>query len=336
VLQQFCYFFYINYCGLCLITHLKNKITMDFKQPHNSQRRRSDWFDWWLADEAPAPAAREEIRRFRVKQANTYKRRGPSAEQTANHAATQPNSDGKSLVINLSIPKIKLPKLNYIKITTKNNQINLKINDPKALAVVVCSAALALLVLGHLFSHHSPAGTTSNPEIAAASSAAPTTTSLSGAQSTTAQAPQTAGSSSSAKTSAKKLPAGGSSPDFTPAVPVTKPDLANSPPVRSAYDASRGVYTVMDTFKGAPVTINEQKLASSDPKSAQDAVKQNADQISAKDPVTLANGSTAYMITDSKTGSQTIIFAVRNVLIYVNSLASHTNSDWRDYLNLFQ
>jgi hypothetical protein len=308
---------------------------MDFKHPHNSQKKRSDWFDWWLSDEAPAPAAREEIRRFRVKQANTYKRRAPSAKQASRNAAAQPQSDGKNLVINLTMPKIRLPKFDFIKISTKNNQLNLKVTNPRALAITACTAVLAVVVLAHVFGHHAPSAASGNTEIAKASLGTPGTASLSGAQASNAQSPQAA-STSAGKATAAKTAASGSKPKFTPVVPVTKPDLANSPFARSAYDDSSGIYTVMDTFKGAPVTINEQDLGSSDAKANQEAVKQNADQIKADQPITLGNGATAYVATNDQNHNQTAVLAVGKILIYVNSIATHSNSDWRDYLNLFQ
>jgi hypothetical protein len=295
------------------------------KNPYNFRKKRSDWFDWWMADESPAPVAREEIRRARVARANTYNRRTPPPRPLVKPAEVK-SADGKSLVINLTMPNIK--------VDTGKNQINLKINDPRALVITACSLIIISVVLTRVFTHHSSSIVTS-PEITTAAKTMPTVSNVSGAQTVKAQAPQAA-DASTAKASTAKAATTGSKPKFTPVVPVIKPELANSPFARSAYDDSRGVYTVMDTFKGAPVTINEQTLPSSDTNANQQAVKQNADQIKASQIVTLRNNFTAYVATNSQNHNQTAVFAVKNVLIYINSITTHSSDDWRDYLNLFQ
>jgi hypothetical protein len=91
----------------------------------------------------------------------------------------------------------------------------------------------------------------------------------------------------------------------------------------------------MDSFRGAPLTINEQALPSLQPEANQAAVKENAAQVGIAQPISLP-ASTAYMVTDSKTNIQTVIFYVRNVLVYVNSLVQHSADDWKGYISLFQ
>jgi hypothetical protein len=302
---------------------------MDIK-PRNPKQNRKDWLDW-LSDDLPTQKVREELRSFRVKQANTYKSRVQQPIHNAAKTVNLARSDGKTLVINLSMPKFKVPKLNFIKAGTNGYQLDLQINDTRNL--IIGAGVVLLLVTGvsHLFSQDSTVTETSKPIVS--SSVVPGTATVSSqstsvlGESKTAQ-PSTASKNSSSSSSSSKL-----KPSFLPAVPSNKPELANSIPVRTAYDSSRGVYTFMDTFKGAPLTVNEQSL-SGESASYQSSVKQNADKFGATQALTLAGG-TAYVGVDKDTKFQIIVFSVRNVLVVVNSIAQHNASDWTPYLNSF-
>jgi hypothetical protein len=294
--------------------------------------KRNDWFDWWLSDEQPGPKAQQQIRHFRVKQANSYRKRNvptPKPPQVAPAA----DSDGKSLVINLSIPKIKPPKFDFIKVKNGKYQLDLKLTSLRTLAVIICGVILASVAFSHLFSRSSAPASTTGSEAAQAASNSNSLPKISGETQTAAG--QNLQSGFSANSSNKATAPGGASPTFTPAVPITESELIKPTPIRTAYDPSRKVYTIMDSFRGAPLTINEQALPSLQPEANQAAVKENAAQVGIAQPISLP-ASTAYMVTDSKTNIQTVIFYVRNVLVYVNSLVQHSADDWKGYISLFQ
>jgi hypothetical protein len=131
--------------------------------------KRNDWFDWWLSDEQPGPKAQQQIRHFRVKQANSYRKRNvptPKPPQVAPAA----DSDGKSLVINLSIPKIKPPKFDFIKVKNGKYQLDLKLTSLRTLAVIICGVILASVAFSHLFSRSSAPASTTGSEAAQAAS----------------------------------------------------------------------------------------------------------------------------------------------------------------------
>jgi hypothetical protein len=302
---------------------------MDFK-PSTPKQNRKDWLDW-LSDDLPSQKVKEELRSFRVKQANAYRSRTQKPIHSSDKVVNQPAPNGKSLVVNLSIPKVKIPKLNFVKANADGYQLDLQINDTRNLIIGACVALLLIMGVSHLFSRHSAGIETSKPVIS--SGAVPTAAPVSSPSTSVLGESKTAQPSTAAKSSNSASASNKPKPSFLPAVPSNKPELANSIPVRTAYDSTRGVYTFMDTFKDAPLTVNEQSI-SGESTSPQTAVKQNADKFGAAQPLNLAGG-TAYTGVDKDTKFQIIVFSVRNVLVVVNSISQHNASDWTSYLNSF-
>src|SRR5581483_11946141 len=94
-----------------------------FRYNSSQNRPSKDIWDWWLSDEPPSAAAREEIRRKKLERANTYRPRSSSL-QSAAAAVSSDCQDVKSVVINLSLPKLedwplKLGNLRHIKLSRR-------------------------------------------------------------------------------------------------------------------------------------------------------------------------------------------------------------------------
>jgi len=71
-------------------------------------KEKDDWLDW-LSDNPPSAAAREELRRKRVADANRYRpRTAPRRPTESNDAPESPNAP-PNVTININLPKVKLP-----------------------------------------------------------------------------------------------------------------------------------------------------------------------------------------------------------------------------------
>lgn len=120
-----------------------------------------------------------------------------------------------------------------------------------------------------------------------------------------------------------------SKPNFIPVVPQSEASLASVGP-KSAYDGTRNTYSYSDTFQGTSLTVSQQPVPASF-KSATAAITTVAKSLGAATPV-LANNGTGYLATDTKSGSQTVVFALNDVLIFVQSPFKHSAADWASYL----
>jgi hypothetical protein len=125
-------------------------------------------------------------------------------------------------------------------------------------------------------------------------------------------------------------------PSFTPAVPKDKPDLAKLDRQNKsiAYDGNRDAYSFSDTLDSNNITVSEQPLPSNlgEPQQAVAAV---AKQINAKVPITLKDG-VAYMGSDSKSGAQTIVFSINDLLVFINSPFHHDAASYKFYIENLQ
>jgi hypothetical protein len=120
-------------------------------------------------------------------------------------------------------------------------------------------------------------------------------------------------------------------PKFAPVTPASKTDLAAGKAGQTAYDTQHGTFSYSDTLDGHQLTVSQQPLPTKF-KSAQDAVTSIAKDLKATQPILTKQG-TAYAVTDPKANSQTIVYSLNNLLIFINSPFTHQSSEWVSYLN---
>jgi hypothetical protein len=124
-------------------------------------------------------------------------------------------------------------------------------------------------------------------------------------------------------------------PSFTPLVPKDEPELAKLDPKNKdiAYDGNRDTYSFMDKLDNNNITISEQPLPANlgEP---QQAINHVAKQINAKEPINLNDG-VAYASSD-KSGSQTIVFSAKDLLIFINSPFHHEVASYKFYIDNLQ
>jgi hypothetical protein len=123
-------------------------------------------------------------------------------------------------------------------------------------------------------------------------------------------------------------------PSFVPISPKDKPKLTDFPPNTTSYDGKRDTFSYVDLLPGGHITVSEQPLPSNI-STPQAAVNKIAAQIKATQKLTVDNGE-AFMGTDPKTGSQTLVFSLKGLLVFINSPYGHNAAIWQDYINNLQ
>jgi hypothetical protein len=252
-----------------------------FKKPDDYK----DWFDWWLSDEPPAPAARRELRQKRVERANEYQRRTtaiPPPEEAKPPAPT-------SVTININLAKLKLPK-------PKLPKVKLPALPYKRLAYGFM--ALAVVAYGGLAAYHWQR-----------------------------QHAQKSAAASAGHVSAQPLR---QAPSFTPAAPKNKPQLGAIGDSQTAYDGSRDSFSFIDSLNGNQLTVSQQPLPGGSG-TPQQAVTKVASQIGAAHQIVFDNG-VAYLDNNPKSNSQTVIFSVKGLLIFINSPFNHPDDAYKAYI----
>jgi hypothetical protein len=123
-------------------------------------------------------------------------------------------------------------------------------------------------------------------------------------------------------------------PTFVPVAPKTKPQLAEAQSRATAFDGKRDSYSYTDAFQGMPFTVSQQPLPANF-SSATQAVAMVAKSIGAT--ATLKTlGTIAYEATDTKSQSQTIVFSIDNLLIFIQSGFTHDSNTWENYIASLQ
>lgn len=290
---------------------------MDIGRFRQARNINKDLWDWWLGDEPPPAAARQEIRAQRVRQANSYRPRIAPAPPIAAVGSEAAMGEVRSVVINLKLPKIQDVRLKAILNPLRGSHG--KRNSTVVLSILGLVAFIML----------------TNTPAPAAQKTQPATQTVSAGSTKTTATPLLAGNSPASNSSLNTAASGSNpsvlgastSPSFVPVVPVNEPQLAKSQFGRTAYDSDAGIYTIVDSFDGGPVTINE-KVA------AQATLSQVAAQINAGQPIALTGGGTAY-ITLPGSGSQSAVFSLRGVTVVINSQVVHSAQDWKNYIQTF-
>lgn len=134
-----------------------------------------------------------------------------------------------------------------------------------------------------------------------------------------------------ALTGAQALAAGLSRPTFVPVAPKDKPQLAQGNSRGTAFDGRRDSYSYTDSMGGVPFTVSEQPMPATF-SSASQGLAAVAKSVGAS-TVIPTKGLSAYETNNSKTSTQTIVFSVNNLLVFIQSYFPHNNGAWAQYIN---
>lgn len=100
------------------------------------------------------------------------------------------------------------------------------------------------------------------------------------------------------------------------------------------YDPQKKVVNFRDSIGSTTITISQQPLPAGFENDTEAKVKKLAEDFSAKDVLVNAN-PTAYLGTDEK-GPQTVIFAKKNLLVFIQSAKQIDKNDWAEYITNMQ
>lgn len=137
-----------------------------------------------------------------------------------------------------------------------------------------------------------------------------------------------------ALTATQRLSASLSRPSFNPVAPKDKAGLAASQAGSTSYDGSRDVYSYQDTLLGTMLVVSQQPVPAKFNTPSQ-AVSSIAKAMGAKTDFKSRYG-TVYEVIDSRSGAQTFILSIHNVLIFIQSNYHHDTTDWINYINSLQ
>lgn len=121
-------------------------------------------------------------------------------------------------------------------------------------------------------------------------------------------------------------------PGFKPVIPASKTELAAGKAGQTAFDTKRDTYSYNDTLKGQALVVSQQPLPANF-KSNKDALANISKALNATQAVVTSAGATGYIATDTKSNSQTVVFALNDKLIFIRSPFSHPTTDWQVYLS---
>ncbi len=121
-------------------------------------------------------------------------------------------------------------------------------------------------------------------------------------------------------------------PTFEYSLPTGAGHEVRSEDVR--YVSNRQVVNFKDSIGGVPITISQQPLPDKFKKNTADEVKKLAEGFSATKVLSTAN-PTAYLGTSAK-GPQTVIFAKKDLLVFIQSTKEIDDHDWAEYITNLQ
>ncbi len=255
---------------------------------------KKDWLDWWLSDDAPPPSLESTL----------------ANQQLLSHLdkvepVTEPLDDlpaeelgATHITVNLNLPKIKPPDLKKLK------KPKLKALPKPKRAVVLLSAYAVVMLLAGVVTHSLVFSNPASHEVA---------------QGTT-NSQQVLAANNTVATKAS----------FTPIAPASHPELGAYAKDKTYYDPKRDEYSYMDSMQGDQFTVSQQVLPEKY-SSGQDAVDKISASLAAKEPIVTASGI-AYMNTAADTGKQTIVLSMKGLIVFIQSGAKHSVSDWANYI----
>lgn len=116
--------------------------------------------------------------------------------------------------------------------------------------------------------------------------------------------------------------------------PILPTKAEGEPTPQTAYNKEKGVYTFLDTYLDANLTVDQQAL----PKSFRDnpkAVQGLADSILADDSFTTTKGE-VYMHTEKSSGAQRLFVYNDKMLMFIQSTKKIDTVSWVEYIQSMQ
>jgi hypothetical protein len=286
----------------------------------NNKKIGNDTWAQWLADEPPAAGAEAELRQRRVQQANSYQPRPVAPPLTPPTAAVPPQS---------STP-ISAP--NTTPAATVSIQIHMPSFRGSRVARAVQAAWQSLRRLSNWYTSQFALNRARTVGFSAL-----LTLAVVGAFILPLLHLIHGGADHATGSSAGALSPKYSKPPFTVVVPSSKPKLATPDGVHAAYDGTKNVYTYSDSIGGNGFIVSEQPIPEQF-NAAADAINSIGPKIygptAANSTVNTFAGD-AY-VTLSNKGAQTIVFSVRNLLMFIQSAHKFSDTAIQDYINSMQ
>jgi hypothetical protein len=125
-------------------------------------------------------------------------------------------------------------------------------------------------------------------------------------------------------------------PPFTVVRPSTKPKLGTPDGVHAAYDGNKNTYSYGDSIGGNGFIVSQQPVPPQfkDGAAAVDKIGPTLNTTPGHIISTLFGD--AYVSVNAKTGAQSVVATVRNLLIFIQSSHKFTDSELTDYINALQ
>lgn len=123
-----------------------------------------------------------------------------------------------------------------------------------------------------------------------------------------------------------------SNPTFKPIAPKSKPTLGQGNSQATSFDGKLDSYSFTDSLDGVPLTVSQQPIPATF-SSATEALASVAKSMNAKTVIPTSLGSPAYEAYDANTSTQSLIFTINNLLIFIQSNFQHSNSQWTNYID---
>lgn len=303
------------------------------------------WLDW-LADDQPAPEAKAELRERFKQQANTYQPRQhvqprPQAPPQASVAAPQAVQQAQPVSNTAPIPK---PASTAPKVTTPAT-VSIQIHIPafqtervQKLVVRVKGWVKQLktwiLIAKKWFldqlaeNKRRTIGVTVGIAVVVLGLFIPPLFNFGYGKSKVADG-ASSGSSTGAATYEK--------PPFDVVRPSSKPKLGTPDGVHAAYDGAKNSYSYSDSIGGNGFTVSQQPTPPQfkDGTTAVESIAPNLNKGVAPKALTTLFG-TAYVSTNPKYNSQTVVFSIRDLLLFIQSSHAFKDTEWTDYINALQ
>lgn len=261
-----------------------------------SKKSNDEWVDW-LADD-PVPASmRQRMRTRAVQRASRPIRRSPGGTTQPQQKNTDlHDSRVHSISINLQLPDTKKLKAKtkqlYQSVRAKPSSLIAKY--PRQLMIGSGVLAACIVVVGVVALSGSDGK---------------------GGQGSLDDSANGVLSEQSAK------------PDFAYSVPKGDETEASGA-VR--YDADKKVVNFEDSIGGVNIVVSQQPLPEAFKDDTDNRVKKMAEDFAATEVISTSN-PTAYLGNDIK-GPQTVIFAKKDLLVFIQSAKKIDNHDWAEYI----
>lgn len=122
-------------------------------------------------------------------------------------------------------------------------------------------------------------------------------------------------------------------PAYAPLEPTTS-SAATSHVQNVEYDSAKQLYKYNDTYEGVSLTVSQQPLPD-DLRNNPDKLKALAASIGANEAVTTTNG-TVYISTDANLTTQRLVFASKQILVFMQANGVLKNPEWVKYVQALQ